>query len=610
MKKKTLKTVSLILSLCVVFSVATAVPAAAAERNETGISENVKTSLLGPVFAALTRGVDRVVNGILNVVAAVTPQSSGYTKFNDYVSKNYFRGTENFLDETPKSAKWSLGYGQRVLTPDDLLQRTYYMGGFDVANVITGKYDEIKVRSVCLDDGTGRGKVIFAVIDAIGLSNSDVRGIRESFINALGSDDDITAINISVTHTHSGIDTQGIWAVFGVYGQDRANILKSLLPVFNTGEPVSGVDKTFMQSVYTLSTEAMLEAYNSMTAGELYYAEKDASKYFRVRKDPSNLIKEISRFRFDPYVNHDNDKGNDVPPTIIANFGCHPETVGYGGSVMSADFVPYMEQVMNDAGYNFLFIQGAIGGMITSSRGLSNDGLSLQRYQEAIRQGEELGFFVLGMAYDEQGCIDFVVDHDREAADLSALGDNASAYTPWYKGWTAVKEERLDPILNIAIKEVQIKIDNPVVKFIGKLGVTSNDLLKDGKGTFYTVTEIGYLEFGKTVKVLMSPGETNPDFVNDGVSMNAETSTHRKDFRYNPLKEYTQYFGADDHLLVFDEMNDAAGYINPDNDYALMVVRYTAEGIGMNTNALLFSLASNMGSILIGNFLELAEANS
>ncbi len=609
MKKKAIKLVTVFMSLCLVFSVAAGTPVFAADRNESVVSEDVKTSLLGVFFAGLTRGVDKVLTGILNVVAAVTPQSSGYTKFNDYVSENYYRGTESFIDEAPKSAQWSLGYAERVLTPDDLLDRIYYMGGFDVANVITGSYDDIKVRCVCLDDGTRRGKVIFAVIDAIGLSNSDVRGIRESFVKALGSDDDIAAINVSVTHTHSGIDTQGIWAVFGVYGQDKTNILKSMFPIFNTGEPVSGVDKTFIQNVYTLSTEAMLEAYNSMTAGELYYAEKDATQYFRYRKDPSNFIKNISRFRFDPCVNHDNDKGNDVKPTIIANFGCHPETVGYGGSVMSADFVPYMESVMNDAGYNFLFIQGAIGGMITSSRGLSNDGLSLQRYQEAIRQGEELAYFVLGMTYDEQGCIDNVVDHEREAADLAALGDNASAYTPWYAGWTAVMEERLDPILNLTIKEVMIEIDNPVVEFIGKLGVTSNDLLKDGKGTFYTVSEIGYLELGKTVKVLMSPGETNPDFVNDGVSMDAKTSTYRRDFQYAPLKEYTEYFGADDHLLVFDEMNDAAGYINPDNDYALIVLRYTEQGIGMNSNALLFSLASDMGSILIGSFLDLVEAN-
>ena len=107
----------------------------------------------------------------------------------------------------------------------------------------------------------------------------------------------------------------------------------------------------------------------------------------------------------------------------------------------------------------------------------------------------------------------------------------------------------------------------------------------------------------------MSPGETNPDFVNGGISMSAETSTHRKDFQYAPLKELSQYFGEDDHILVFDEMNDAAGYMNPDNDYALIVLRYTAEGVGMNTNALLFSFAKNIGSTLIGTFLEIIEAH-
>ncbi|NLO46152.1 MAG: hypothetical protein GX107_06610 [Clostridiales bacterium] len=609
MKNKSFKIISIIMSLCIIFSAVTVVPAAAAGAGESVSSDSLKVKLVGEFFAALTRGVDKFVNGILKVIAAVMPQSSGCTKLGDYESKNFFSGSKNFLDEAPKSAQWSLGYGQRVLTPEDLLDRPYYMGGFDVANVITGKHDDIKVRCVCIDDGTRRGKVIFAVIDAVGLSNKDVRGIRETFIEAVGGADDFAAVNISVTHTHSGIDTQGIWAVFGVYSQDKSNILKSLFPIFNKGEPVSGVDKTFMQRVYTLSAEAMIDACDSMTPGEMYYAEKDAGKYFKVRKDPSNFIKEISRFRFEPNVNNDDDESNDVAPTIIANFGCHPETVGYGGSIMSADFIPYMEQVMNEAGYNFLFIQGAIGAMITSSRGPSNDGLKLQRYQEAIRQGEELAYFVLGMTYDEQECKDLVVDHEREAADLAALGDNASAYTPWYEDWTAVKEQRIDPFINIAIEEVIIKIDNPILKIIGKLGVTSNDLLKDDRGTFYTAIEIGYIEFGKNIKVLMSPGETNPDFVNGGISMSAETSTHRKDFQYAPLKELSQYFGEDDHILVFDEMNDAAGYINPDNDYALIVLRYTAEGVGMNTNALLFSFAKNIGSTLIGTFLEIIEAH-
>ncbi len=607
MKKRLLKLTSFILSITLVFTMTFVTPSAS---TASASAESFASGAFDGLLSVVCRALDTFLDVLLNTIVSFVPQSKGYGKLSEYKSENFYSGNGDFLDEAADDAVWSLGYAQRVLTPVDLKDGKYHMGGFAVANKIVDKFDDIKVRTVCIDDGSGRGKVLFSVIDAIGISNTDVRKIR-AMLSDFAKENNIVSINVSATHTHSGIDTQGIWGVFGKFGDDPMNILRAIFPRITNSYGVKGVDEGFMKNVFALTVESMKEACESMTEGDLFYCEKDGTQYFDYRKDPANFIGTVSRLRFDPYVNHDDNADNDVMPTIITNFGCHPETVGFAtddnpGNIMSADFVPYMEKVLNDAGYNMLFIQGAIGAMITANNHYSNDGLPLVRYQTAVRQGEEYGYFLLGMTLTEEECIAEVVDKEREQKDLETLGENADSYTPWYENWEKVNEEKLDPILNVAHTEEIVYIDNPVVKLIGKLGVTTNELLKDRLGRFYVVTEIGYLEIGKTVKALLSPGETNPEFVLGGRTMEASTSLHRKDFEYDPL---LTYFDETDHLLVFDEMNDAAGYINPDNDYALLVVRFWDGSFAFNANAFLFSFSSDIGSILIGNFLDLVNAN-
>ena len=436
MKKRLLKLTSFVLSLILVFSMTFVTPSAASVSAQ---ADNFAASAFDGFLSVVCRGLDVFLDVILNTIVSFVPQSKGYGKLSEYKSENFYEGTEEFLDEADEDAVWSLGYAQRVLTPVDLTSGRYYMGGFDVANNIVDKFDDIKVRTICIEDGSGRGKALFSVIDAIGISNTDVRKIR-AMLSDYAKENGIVSINVSATHTHSGIDTQGIWGVFGKFGDDPTNIFRAIFPRITDSYGVKGVDEEFMQSVFKLTVESMKEACENMTEGDLYYSEKDGSQYFRIRKDPANYIGTISRLRFDPFVNHDDNAENDVTPTIIANFGCHPETVGFAtddnpGNKMSADFVPYMERVLNDAGYNMLYFQGAIGAMITGENHYSNDGLPLVRYETAVRQGEELGYFLLGMTLTEEECIDQVVDKEREAKDLEILGENADRYTPWYADW-------------------------------------------------------------------------------------------------------------------------------------------------------------------------------
>lgn len=60
------------------------------------------------------------------------------------------------------------------------------------------------------------------------------------------------------------------------------------------------------------------------------------------------------RLRFVP------DDGN-VKPTCIVNLSAHPEVTGLTtddnpGDVLSSDYTAYMEQIINEEGYNFMFL--------------------------------------------------------------------------------------------------------------------------------------------------------------------------------------------------------------------------------------------------------------
>ena len=69
-------------------------------------------------------------------------------------------------------------------------------------------------------------------------------------------------------------------------------------------------------------------------------------------------------------------------PTIIATYGCHPESASYDWASadpdkavsfdkkFTADFIWYTEKVINSAGYNFIYIQGNVS-TVTSAPSLN-----------------------------------------------------------------------------------------------------------------------------------------------------------------------------------------------------------------------------------------------
>lgn len=577
---------SVALCACLLVPVGAGSFASSAQPPAATAQSMVSDASFGSFFARLVNAVsDFLINtlilGVFNAFLPTTSNVLDYDSFNLDAYGNFYPGTETFADEAQPGARWSLGYAERSILPADFGTRPYVRGSLAPYSFTTETLDDLRVRTVVLDDGSGRGKVAFCVIDAIGLANADVRKIRAAAADTAALNH-IVSMNVSVSHTHNGIDSQGVWT--DPAGTTVNNLLSAI-----TGftQVKSGVDATFLQTMIDQTAASIAAACGALEPGTLHLAKKDISDYIRDRTYPNAMDENLYRLRFDP----DN---SDSPPTIIATFACHPETTSYSSKEISADFVYYMEEAVNRGGANFIFIQGNVG-TVTSSRSNSNDGLSLSDHEAAVRFGYEMGYITLALTATRQQCENLNVAWG-DLLGVEAYTGNAG-YSVWYENWQPVAETPVTPLLNIRMEQFILPVENGTFKAMGKASIANNLILEDkDTGACYSVTELGYMEIGKDLKVLISPGEIMSEILVGGPGLDG--------FKYDSLRSM---YG--ENLIVFDLMNDAIGYIAADPNYVMVGLQYNPSNGNYESDSwCLFSFGKNTGSIFVERFISLEQS--
>lgn len=546
--------------------------------------------------------LDKTINGALKAFVDSIKSGNEVKSDKAFVTDNFYEGTPTFLDECSDNSKWSLGFADVVLTPSDYQKRPYYMGGYMVPdnkfkNLVEDVVDNMMGRAVALDDGSGRGVSLFCTIDCIGIANADIREIRKRFkekAEKVFPDVKITSVNVFSTHAHSCIDTQGLWTEF------PSKLLRNLKRKY-TGRGVleKGADEQYMRLLYDLVSDTLIEAVKNMTTGEMTFAQKDITEAYFVNKNrPSStgLVTDITRLTFTP-----DDKSK--TPTIIVNLPAHPDVAGLAvkgekgsGRRLSGEYVYYMGEVINKAGYNFMFFNGAICAIYMSCDN-STDGLKLNhRYELSVRFGREIGKITLALtkSLDEVKKDKLLYDEQEIEKEIALSRRNGGKYTLWCENWEPVEERKVEPVLNIRIKEIKIPVKNNLMVAVGKLKLANFNVLSEGKNQFAVWSEIGYMELGSDIKIAMVPGEFCCDLLVGGDSLFAKGSVTHTDFGIPPLREI---FGKD--TIVFGLANDAVGYIVPDNDYTM--------GDPQNHYHELVSLGYKTGSSVMNGFLKLAK---
>ncbi len=253
-------------------------------------------------------------------------------------AKKYMLSGDDKFTSVPGDNSFFCGFGKRVLTPDDINADKYYIAGYDSNNPATGVLDDMYARAVYLADGTNRGGIVMCAIDAVGISRKDINGIRELVIKS-GKIPTLRSINICATHSHSAIDTQGLW-----------------------GEKLykSGRNEAFMERLKQKTAEAIIEAYENRKPGKLYYSVMKIEDLQFDCRTPNTFDSNLTKIRFVA-------DGSDDQICMV-NFASHAELLGDKTKSVSADFPAYMIKEIEDKNDNTdaVFYNGAIGGMISA----------------------------------------------------------------------------------------------------------------------------------------------------------------------------------------------------------------------------------------------------
>lgn len=272
---------------------------------------------------------------IMNTVSsAIQKITSSYGK---KVAKEKTR--EPIAEAKPVTIKgdgYRIGFAKEEIMPDLSLDRTYWIAGHGSGHKMQGILTKVYTHAMWIDCGNDEGMVWFS-IDCVGLTNIEVELLRNRIYN-----DPIiagcVAVNVSVTHSHSGIDTLGYW------GKPTASI------------PADGKVHEYMDMLFDKCIIAAENARRNAKAGKLYFGTAKVENGLFTKRRIADRHEILSRWRFVP------DDG--TAEIWLMNFGAHPNSLGGGNRLLSAEYPYYLrEKVMAEKGAEVVFTIGAIGGM-------------------------------------------------------------------------------------------------------------------------------------------------------------------------------------------------------------------------------------------------------
>jgi hypothetical protein len=350
----------------------------------------------------------------------------------------------------------------------------------------------------------------------------------------------LISVNVSVLHQHSCIDTLGM------------NVpLLSALVLNTTNAALGGLlddymvtkNQQFMENLFEKTVDCMKAAVDSMKPGDLYYGNADISEYMRDAREPLSLDTNMHRLRFVP--------ADGSKETWILQGSMHCTGMGAGPDELTADYPYYIEKAINEkAGANVVYVLGA---------------------ELAIKQERELT--------DVEGASDI--------ENITAYG-----YAIADKIMKINNDIKLEPVLNVAHKEVYLKVDNGILTLAARQDILTSVIVKDGLKKIM-VTEIGYMELGNKVGVFMCPGEFDPMLILGGPESGDAAWT-------GETWDYAALTDAIDvpNVMIYGLCNDQVGYVLRDNEYHSL--------IGENEEVNIISRTA--GSTFVKSFEELIES--
>lgn len=241
-----------------------------------------------------------------------------------------------------------------------------YLAGFQPNRRSTGVHDPIYARALVL--ARGDFEVAIVALDLVGLMRPEVEGLK-----AKVPEIPARRILVSSTHDHHGPDTMGIWGV----------------PPFK-----SGLDRKYLEEVQEGAAHAIREARAQLKPAEL------ASGALSV--DPIGLERNVNRIGLvDPevVVLHVRAAGGGATIATLTELGCHPESVKYSNTLITADFPHWtVQRLESELGGVGIYVSGALGALVSPDRD-HQEYSDPNRWDLAEKIGERLAQHTLSVVH-------------------------------------------------------------------------------------------------------------------------------------------------------------------------------------------------------------------
>ncbi|MBQ3087454.1 MAG: hypothetical protein IJC45_08970 [Clostridia bacterium] len=560
MKTTAKRILSLVLALTMMFTLMFGTVATEVEVPTRDTNDIVVTETTTPVNRFFYELLNKIIYVLVSGIMAIYPDPADWKWAKDYTADGFMDGRDNYQTEAGAGNKWSLGYASASLVPDDLTEQKYYIGRDLTERIAQGVYDDMRIRSVAMDDNSGNGIVVYAAVDTLGVTNADTIAIRkgvQAWAETKGIN--IATINITATHSHSALDTQGV-ATGSIY-KILANSFANLLHI----DELAGMESAtaFKKMFVERSINAVIASVENMTAGEMSYDKIDASYYIHDKRDlvATEDVPEIVSILFTP-----DDKS--INETYFINVTCHPTSFSASNGLVSSDYIYWLDKFINEnspvangEGANTIVVQGALGQMSRDNIEYSTEGMSEQ---------EAMGMESKTLGYNLAALI-LAADYDKELA----------------------------PILNTLANEFLIAPTNTILALACKARLVNNQIYRTGIGPMSAAvaTEIGYIEFGHEIAFATFPVELYPE-VFWGADITNNATWDGTAWEYPAMPEMID--GIELHCISL--CNDALGYVVTDNYFA-----YMGHIIGEEVADEILSLGGTAGSTMVKEFAVIAN---
>lgn len=226
------------------------------------------------------------------------------------------------------------------ITPDLSTEKVWLAGFGATGRKPAGVHDPLYARIVLLREGK---KIVALVgLDLLGFYINDTQALRAYW----GKGDANRSLFVHATHTHSGPDTLGLWG---------------------PGIGRSGVNPRYMARINARigETLGLLESQLKPVTASGGHGTLDPRGLCRDSRDPVIIDPNLGVLRL---------RGADGKSVAtIVNWSCHPEVIGRENKLITADYPgPLCARIEEKTGGQCLFLNGAIGGLMTPDTKIEN----------------------------------------------------------------------------------------------------------------------------------------------------------------------------------------------------------------------------------------------